>query len=242
RLTGEKSLVAGDQDVREGEQPGEYVVLNHGAGEVLVEEIGLLLVDVEPEGADPATLQRLDHRARVDQPSPARVDEDHARLHPLQSRLIDQVMCGGGEGEMERNDVGRGEQLLQGYVLTPDFEYRVVRVRIVRKDPAAEAVHDPGEHRADLARADHSDSLPVEVEAEQPVQREVALAHPGVRAVELPVEGEEQPHRVLRDRVRRVCRDANDGDPRASRVLEVPETASGANITVVRVRSEEHTS
>src|SRR5690606_36869805 len=46
RLTGEKSLVAGDQDVREGEQPGEYVVLNHGAGEVLVEEIGLLLVDV----------------------------------------------------------------------------------------------------------------------------------------------------------------------------------------------------
>jgi hypothetical protein len=45
-------LVAGDQDVRECQQPGEGVILDHLVGEVLEEKVRLFLVDIEPERAD----------------------------------------------------------------------------------------------------------------------------------------------------------------------------------------------
>jgi hypothetical protein len=41
--------VAGDQHVREGQQPGEHVVVDDPVGQVLEEQVGLLLVDVEAE-------------------------------------------------------------------------------------------------------------------------------------------------------------------------------------------------
>ena len=50
----EERLVAGDQHVGEGEQALEDVVLDDLVGEVLEEQVGLLLVDVDREVADPA--------------------------------------------------------------------------------------------------------------------------------------------------------------------------------------------
>ena len=64
RLVREERLVAGDQDVGEGEQALEDVVLDDLVGEVLEEQVGLLLVDVDGEVADPAGLQPLDRRPR----------------------------------------------------------------------------------------------------------------------------------------------------------------------------------
>jgi hypothetical protein len=60
RLLGEEGLVGGDQHVGERQQPREDVVLDDPVGEVLEEQVALLLVDVEREVADPTVLERLD--------------------------------------------------------------------------------------------------------------------------------------------------------------------------------------
>ena len=52
--------------------------------------------------------------------------------------------------------------------------------------------------------------LPCEVEAEQAVEREVAVADPVVGAGDVPVEGEHERKRVLGDGVRRVRRHPDD--------------------------------
>jgi hypothetical protein len=54
--------VGGDEHVREGQQPGEHVVLDDLVGQVLEEQVALLLVDVEGEVADLAVLERVDDR------------------------------------------------------------------------------------------------------------------------------------------------------------------------------------
>jgi hypothetical protein len=43
RVAGEESLVAGDDDVGEGQQPSEHVVLNDLTGQIFTEEIALFL-------------------------------------------------------------------------------------------------------------------------------------------------------------------------------------------------------
>ena len=84
-----------------------------------------------------------------------------------------------------------------------------IGIRIVGQQLAAEAGHDAGEGLADLSGADHSDAFAVEVEAGQPMQREIALAGPVVGAVQAPVERQDQADRVLGDSVRRIGRDVH---------------------------------
>ena len=72
----------------------------------------------------------------------------------------------------------------------------------MREDPAAEPSQDPAEDQADPPGPHDADGLSVEVEPEQPLEREVALTNARVRAVELPVEGQNERERVLSDGVR----------------------------------------
>ena len=58
--------------------------------------------------------------------------------------------------------------------------------------------------------ADHADSLAVEVGARQADNAEIELARAVVRLVQPAVQCEQQPHRMLGDRVRRVGRHAHD--------------------------------
>ena len=58
--------MAGDEHVGEGEQAGEHVVLDDLVGQVLEEEIRLLLVDVEGEAADLAGFEAGDDRLGID--------------------------------------------------------------------------------------------------------------------------------------------------------------------------------
>ena len=91
RLTGEEGLVAGDQDVGEGQQALEHVVLDDLRGEILEEQVGLLLVDVDGEIADLAALQALDHGAGVDQAASAGIDQHKPALGPGDAVGIDDV-------------------------------------------------------------------------------------------------------------------------------------------------------
>ena len=81
-----------------------------------------------------------------------------------------------------------------------------VRELVIRKHPHPEAPADLREHAADLARADLSGGLAVQVEAREAGQAEIEVARADIGLVRVPVHGQQQRHRVLRHRVGRVRR------------------------------------
>ncbi len=101
---------------------------------------------------------------------------------------------------MQRDDVGSREELRQFHVGRAEPAHLIVGEGVVGQQLTSEAGHDAGEDGADAAGPDHADTTAVEVEPEQPVEREVALSHPVVRAVGAPVEAEDERDRVLGDR------------------------------------------
>ena len=54
RLAGEKTLVAGYQDIWESGQTHENIVVNNRIGEVFKKDAGLFFIDIDSEGADAA--------------------------------------------------------------------------------------------------------------------------------------------------------------------------------------------
>ena len=52
RFTGEERLMARDQNVWQRQQPGENIVDDQSVRPVLVEELGFILIDIEPEVTD----------------------------------------------------------------------------------------------------------------------------------------------------------------------------------------------
>ena len=58
--------MGGDQDIGKGQQPSEFVVLQHLAGEIFKKDAFLFFVNVEPDPAEVTALQRLDKRLRID--------------------------------------------------------------------------------------------------------------------------------------------------------------------------------
>ncbi len=93
---------------------------------------------------------------------------------------------------------------------------------------ATEACKNAGHGLADLAGADHACRLAMQVEAEQAFQGEIALAHAHVSAMELAIEREDQRHRMLRDRLRRVARHASDLEAQLARGHQIHIVESGA--------------
>jgi LysR family hydrogen peroxide-inducible transcriptional activator len=67
RVAGEERLVAGDENVGEGHELSEGVVLEHLVGQILEEEIDLFLVDVGTEMTDLPRLEGVDHGIGVEQ-------------------------------------------------------------------------------------------------------------------------------------------------------------------------------
>ncbi len=59
--------MARDEDVGEGHQPGEHLVVDDLARKVAEEQVALLLVDVERHAAHLPALERGDQRRRIHQ-------------------------------------------------------------------------------------------------------------------------------------------------------------------------------
>ena len=100
-LLGQEGLMAGDQNVGHGDQTDQLVVTDDVAGEVLVEEVALLLVDIQTGSADLLGLQTLDQVVGVDQAATGGVDDGDGGLHQLDGLGIDQVVGLLGQGAVE---------------------------------------------------------------------------------------------------------------------------------------------
>ena len=73
---------------------------------------GLVGEDVEA-GSQTLGLERLEQRGLVDQLTARRVEEDGPVLHPFEERPVDQAGRGGARRQMEGDDVGGREQLVE---------------------------------------------------------------------------------------------------------------------------------
>ena len=120
------------------------------------------------------------------------------------------------------------EQLGQVDVARAERPHALVGERVVGQ-------HDRSRSRRGCAAAvapmmpgaDHPDRAAAQVEAEQAVEREVAVAHALVGAVDLAVESQDQGDGVLGDGVRRVGRDAHDAQAERRRRGEIDVVEAG---------------
>lgn len=220
-LLGEEGLVAADEDVVEGGQTHEQVIVDDVTGVVSVEEAALALVHVEGDAAEPPALERSEQRVRLYQAAAGGVDELGAGLHARQRLLVDDVVGALHQGAVEADEVGLAQHLVQlrvGAVLAE----LVVLEGVEAEDAAAEAgAHDAREAHADAAGADDADGLAGEGLAQEPVEAEVALAHAVVRPVRVPVQRLQQGDGELGHGLGRVRRHVGDEEPEALRRVQV---------------------
>jgi len=195
-FVGEESLVAAHDDVGEGHEAHEGVVLDDLGRVVVVEEAALGLVHVEGQAAEVATLEGGDDGLGVDEAAARRVDQDGALLHLGQRVLVDDVARRLHEGAVQADEVALGQQGVQVGVLAELLELGDGE-GVVGEHAAAVALHDAGQGEADLAHAQHADRLAVQRAAQQAVEVEVALAHAVVGPVRLAVERLQQGHGEL---------------------------------------------
>ncbi len=227
--------MGGHDDVRHGNEQRQNLVLAHRGGAVLVEPAAFLLVDVQRRGADMAAAQGREQRVAFHERAARGVHEDHARLHLGDCRVVDHVVRLGGQRTVQGNDVRLREQFVERDVVQPR---RRIREGVVGEHVHAEALADVAEDAADLACANHTDGLAVEVVAREPDEREVEVARARRGFVDVAVEGHQQGGGVLRYRVGRVGRHAHDRKPLLVGGLEihvvVARAAHGQNTDAVR--------
>ncbi len=111
---------------------------------------------------------------------------------------------------------------------TPKPAHFLVRQRVGCEHPAADPAQDPGDIEADAASADDPGGFAVEVKSEEPGEGEIPFAHAIKSAVQLAIEREDERKGVLRDRMRRVARDACDLEAEARGRGEVDVIVAGA--------------
>ena len=152
RLGGRGAQVRGDDDVGQLEQR---------AG--VVGSVTKTSIPAPPTWPD---AHRVGQRLLVDQPTAGGVHDDHARLGLLQRLGVDQALGLRRLRQVDGDGVGAGQQLVQGDEL--DAQLRGARGRdvgVVGDQRGVEGGEALGEQLADLAEADHTDGLALELDA-----------------------------------------------------------------------------
>ncbi len=142
-----------------------YDLAADDAGAVLLED-ALVFEDIEAEGADLAGLEGLDEGVCVDEAAAGCIDEDDAGFAEGEGFAVDDVAGLGEEGDIEGDDVGAAEELLEGDVLEVEGGGdEGLGFYVVCEDFHAEAAGDADGVEAYAAGADDADGFAHEVEA-----------------------------------------------------------------------------
>lgn len=227
RLLGEEGLVPADEDVVESGETHQVVVLDDGAGVVVVEEGALVLVHVERQAAEVLSLQCGDDGLGVDEAAARRVHQHRALLHLAQCRVVHDVPRAVRQRTVQADDVGAAQQVLQRRVHAV-LGKLVAGEGVAREQLAPEPAHDAREGDADPARADDAHGPAVKRAAEQPVEGEVGLARAVVGAVGVAVQCLQQGDGELGDGLGAVLGHVGDEQAEARRRLEVHVVVAGA--------------
>ena len=131
---------------------------------------------------------------------------------------------------MERDDVRAAVEIVEGGVqhVVVEGVFRI-GIGVVGDDVHAETLQNADQHPGDPARADDSRRAAVQVEPEQPVQREVAVPRAPVGTVYLTVQRQHQGHGVLRYGMGRVSGYTDHGQAVFCGCLQVYVVEPGAS-------------
>ena len=171
-------------------------------------------------------------RAALTIRTPSRIRRDHVRADEP-TRVV-------GERQVQRQEVGRVEDLLDGLgVIGAELAEPLRRdERVVADDPHAEPERPPGDLAADPAEAEHPERLVGELDATPARALPAALLQRRVRLRDVAGERDQQPDRVLgrRDdgRVGRVGDD--DSAPRGRVQVDVVDPDPGPADHLQRAR------
>lgn len=130
-ILSKKGLMPGDNHVWKGEQASKDVILNNPIGQILKEQVGLFLVDIQRESADFAGFESLNCRFGVDQCPAAGVDQHDAVLHLLQSMNVDKMVRFRRQRTVQSNDIGSAKKFGQRNIFSPKLLAFWIRLKIV---------------------------------------------------------------------------------------------------------------
>ncbi len=178
----------------------------------------LLAEDISRIVADPARAQQVDQRRLVDDARPCRVDDEDAGLGLLQLHAIEEAARGLVQREVQADDVGLRQQLV-------DRHGRHAAARngraVVGDHLQADALGDARHFAADAAQPHHAQRLALKLHALH--RPPAAAAHDAVHGRDVAGRGEDQAHRMLGDRGVAVAADGRDLDAEPFRRREVDE-------------------
>ena len=184
----------GDDDVGHGNEPHQLVILDNVAGEVLIEEVALLLVNVQTGRAHLLVLDAGDQVLGVHQSAPGGIDNGDTLLHLVDGSGINDMPGLLRQGAVQGDDVGLGKELGQVHIVQAAVRCGEL---IVGQNVHAEALADIGEDPADFAGADDANGLAVEIKACQALETKIEVPGADIGLVGAAVDGQQQGHGVL---------------------------------------------
>ena len=98
---------------------------------------------------------------------------------------------------------------------------------IVSQHAHPEAAENLRGRFADFAGAENAGGFAMQIEADQPVEGKIQIAHAVVGARDLAIEREQERDRVLRHRIGRIGRDARDGEAQLGRRVQIDVVKPG---------------
>jgi hypothetical protein len=93
---GQKSLMAGDQNIGKGHESGDEVVLQDVFRMILKKQLVFFFVHVQSQETDFSRFNGADDFPGIDQTASTCIDEHDALFHFCQALFVDQVTCLGG--------------------------------------------------------------------------------------------------------------------------------------------------
>ena len=177
---------------------------------VLEDILMLLFIYIQPDSEELVLADPAHQVIRIDQAAAGRVDQDYTVFHLVDGVDVDHVVRLFNERAMQGDQVALRKKLIQAHVLN---EIKIlVRIHVIAKHPHAVAFADTGHGGADLAGSDDAGSLPVEVYADKPLEREIVLPNADIGLVQVAADGAGKCHRVLCDSLRRITGYVHDRD------------------------------
>ena len=197
------------------------------AGIVLVKEVTLLLVHIQTRSAYLLLLDAGNQILGVNQSTPGGIDDGDTFLHLCDGVGADDVLCFFGQGAVEGNNVGLRKKLVQGNIFQPGGR---IGIFVIGNYLHAKAFADVRKHPANLAGADNTHRLAVQIEAHKALEAEIKVSGADIGLVRSAVDGQQQRHGVLRNRMGGV-----GGNP------EYPDfPLTGSNIHIVETGAPQH--
>ena len=183
------------------------------SGVVLEEQVGFFFVYVKTRRADLAGLDAGEERFRVHQRTARGVQQDHTASALFKRFRVDDVVGVFRQRRVQGDDVALREQLIEG-----DVADRVAVVKtgrrefVVREHLHSEAAADVDEYPSDASGTDDAHRFSVQIEAGHACQTEIVVSRTDVRFVDAADGGQQECHRVFRNRVGGVRRNAKNVD------------------------------